>query len=88
MYKIHELCPDNKYFYPRKHRILGLDSHSVENSLGQCCLCLAKTFFRYPIFIERSAYVKKGKGVAKGILSHIKSDRRYTDKQSRQDAMK
>ncbi len=32
--------------------------------------------------------VKKGKGAAKGTLSHVKIDRRYTDKQSRQDAMK
>ncbi len=32
--------------------------------------------------------VKKGKGSAKGILQHIKGDRRYSDKQSRQDAMK
>ena len=32
--------------------------------------------------------VKKGKGKAKGALNHIKGDQRYTDKQSRQDAMK
>jgi len=32
--------------------------------------------------------VKKGKGTAKGLLKHIKGDRRYSDEQSRQDAMK
>jgi len=31
--------------------------------------------------------IKKGKGTAKGVLSHVKIDGRYTDKQSRQDAM-
>ena len=32
--------------------------------------------------------VKKEKGAAKGALGHVKSDGRYSDKQSRQDAMK
>lgn len=32
--------------------------------------------------------VKKSRGKAKGVLKHIKGDRRYSDEQSRQDAMK
>lgn len=32
--------------------------------------------------------IKMGKGTAKGVLGGIKGDRRYTDEQSRQDAMK